>query len=188
MSAGPALPERLVGERVLLRPLTAEDVTERYVGWLNDPEVSRFLETRHQRQTLESVAAFVARVTASADSWLFAICRLDDEFHIGNIKLGPEKPHHGLADISLFIGEREVQGRGFGREAIALAARFAFDGLGLRKLSAGCYVENRSSLNAFNRVGFRQEGVRRKHYLLDGRPSDIIELGLCADEWDGTIR
>lgn len=182
------LPERLVGERVLLRPLGAEDVTERYVGWLNDPEVNRFLETRHARQTLESVAAFVAQISTSADNWLFAICRLDDGAHVGNIKLGPKKAHHSLADISLFIGERDAQGRGFGREAIALAARFAFDSLGLRKLSAGCYAENRSSLGAFNRVGFRQEGLRRKHYLLDGRPSDIIELGLCADEWDGTIR
>lgn len=179
MTLGPTL----TGELVALRPLTADDVTERYVAWLNDPEINRFLETRHERQTLDSVSAFVAAVSESADSWLFAICRRPDGAHIGNIKLGPTKPRHSLADVSLFIGERDAQGQGFGREAIALVARFAFETLALQKLSAGFYADNHASLRAFDKVGFRQEGLRRKHYLLDGKPSDIIELGLCADDW-----
>ena len=34
------------GARASLRLITVDDCTERYVAWLNDPEVSRYLETR----------------------------------------------------------------------------------------------------------------------------------------------
>ena len=168
-------------ERLILRPLGAEDVSARYVAWLNDPAVNRFLETRHQAQTMESVRAFVDRVQARDDEHLFAICLRPENRHIGNIKVGPVKPNHRLADISLFIGERDCWGRGYATEAIARVSRFAFEELGLLKLSASFYEQNQGSLKAFLKAGYRQEGLRRKHYLLDGEPSDIIETGLCAD-------
>jgi hypothetical protein len=44
---------------VELFPLRSEHVTQRYVDWLNDPEVNRFLESRFQHHTLESTQGFV---------------------------------------------------------------------------------------------------------------------------------
>jgi len=38
------LTKPLVSKRLVLRQLTLEDVSEKYVGWLNDPDVNRFLE------------------------------------------------------------------------------------------------------------------------------------------------
>ncbi len=173
---------RLRGERLLLRPVTLTDVTERYVDWLNDERVNRFLETRHSRQTLDGVRAYVDRITRRDDEWLFAICLEADGTHIGNIKLGPVKPHHGVADISLFIGEPACWGRGYATEAIRLLSGHALRDLGLHKISAGMYASNDASLRAFLKAGYREEGRRRKHYLLDGRPEDVIELGLCAED------
>ena len=171
------------GGPLYLRPVTLEDVTPRYVGWLNDPEVKRFLETRHRPQTLEAVRDFVAAQLASEDRRLCAICLSADERHIGNIKVGPIKPNHALADVSLFIGERDCWGKGYASEAIALISRFAFETMPVVKLSASFYAANQASIGAFLKAGFRQEGVRRKHYLLEGALSDIVELGLCAEDY-----
>jgi RimJ/RimL family protein N-acetyltransferase len=44
------------------------------------------------------------------------------------------------------------------------------------------YAGNVGSIRAYLRAGFAQEGVRRKHYILAGEPTDVIELGLCADD------
>ncbi len=181
--ATPDAAGRLQGERLFLRALAPADVTERYLGWLQDAEVSRFLETRHERQTLDGIEAYVRATLDRDDSWLFAICRRPDGAHIGNIKLGPIKPHHSVADVSLLIGERACWGQGYGTEAIVLATDYAFAELGLGKLSAGLYAQNVASLKAFLAAGYRQEGLRRKHYLLDGEPADIIELGCCAEDW-----
>lgn len=172
----------LEGETIYLRRLGSEDVTEAYLHWLNDPQVNRFLETRHRPQSLQTIRDFVDRVNARDDEFLFGIILRADERHVGNIKIGPVKKHHALADISLLVGERDCWGRGIATDAIRAITRFAFDTLSVKKLSASMYAENIGSIRAFLRAGYVQEGLRRNHYVLDGEPADIVELGLCADD------
>ena len=173
----------LAAVEIHLRELGPDDVTERYLAWLNDPEVKRYLETRHRRQDLEAIRAFVAHVNASEDEHLFGICLTADGRHIGNIKLGPIKANHSLADVSLFTGERDCWGQGYASEAIRLVSAFAIEELGLSKLAAGFYAPNEASISAFAKAGFSREGLRRKHYLLDGEPCDIVEMGLTAEDY-----
>ena len=165
---------------MLLRPLTSADVTDAYVGWLNDPEVNRYLETRHSPQTRESVAAFVEAVNGRADEHLFGV--LLNGRHVGNIKIGPVHPAHRVGDVSLLIGARDVWGRGVAAEAIQGVSRHALETLGVRKLSASLYAANVGSERAFLKAGYRREGLRRAHYALNGARSDIVELGLTPDD------
>lgn len=173
---------RVDGDAIFLRPLSADDITETYLRWLTDPEIGRFLETRHRPQTMQTIREFVERVNARDDEFLFGICLRDDGRHIGNIKVGPVKQNHSLADVSLLIGERDCWGKGIATDAIRAISRFAFQSMGILKLNAAAYAENRGSISAFLRAGYTQEGLRRKHYMLDGKPDDVIELGLCADD------
>ena len=45
------------------------------------------------------------------------------------------------------------------------------------------YSNNESSLKAFKKVGFVEEGLRKKHYKLESNFIDIIELGLLSEEY-----
>ncbi|MBJ3785065.1 GNAT family N-acetyltransferase [Devosia sediminis] len=164
-----------------LRRLQVEDITPAYVGWLSDPEVTRYLETRHSAQTEESVRQFVARMAQADDEFLFGIF-LPEGRHIGNIKVGPIRRYHRLADVSLLIGEADCRGRGYAAEAIAGVSRFAFAELPVEKLSASMYAPNQASAKAFIRAGFRQEGLRIGHYDLDGKRCDLIELGALPED------
>ena len=172
----------LAGPRLVLRRLELADVGDTYLGWLNDPAVNAYLETRHERQTIATVEAYVRRMLDKADECLMAICRRDG-MHIGNIKVGPIHPHHKVADVSLFIGARDCWGQGFATEAIGLASGHAFRTLGVEKLSAGMYAPNVASTKAFLRAGFKIEGTREKHYQLAGARCDILLLGLTRDAW-----
>lgn len=163
---------------VELFPLTPEDVTERYVGWLNDPQINRYLESRFERHTLDSTRTFVADCAASSKSVLFGIrCKHMDGAHVGNIKI-ETNARHGLGEVGILLGEKRVHGRGVATEAIRLAAGVAREELHLRKLTAGCYAGNKGSERAFVKAGFAVEGVRPDHFLLDGRPENLILLGL----------
>jgi ribosomal-protein-alanine N-acetyltransferase len=175
--------DRLDGDAVFLRPLGGDDITANYLGWLNDPEVNRFLETRHRPQTMQTIREFVEHVNASEDQFLFGIFLKTDGRHIGNIKLGPVKAVHRLADVTLLIGARDCWGKGLATDAIRTITRFGFETLRLSKLTASMYVGNVGSTRAYLSAGFAQEGVRRKHYILAGEPTDVVELGLCADDW-----
>lgn len=173
--------EELRTERLVLRPLAPEDVTPAYVGWLNDPEVGRFLETRFRSHGVEDVRDFVLSMSEAPDSHLFGIFLGEPRRHIGNIKIGPVLQCHRLADVSLLIGEKDCWGQGYAAEAISAVSAWAFGVLGLNKLSASMYAPNRGSARAFERAGYRREGLRRRHYILEGQPCDLIEYGLCAD-------
>ncbi len=170
----------LAGHTVTIRPIALTDVSPRYVGWLRDPEVNQYLETRFTEQTLETVADFVKGMVGSKREHLFAICL--DGVHVGNIKVGPINAHHKLADVSLFIGERSAWGKGVATAAIALISRHAIRELGLRKLEASIYHPNIASARAFARAGYVEEGRRVAHFLSNNGPVDQLLFGLCADQ------
>ncbi len=117
---------QLLGRGVLLRVATVEDCTPRYLGWLHDPQVNRFLETRWHEQSTESIRQFVAEQLERPDRWLFAIIDLSDDSHVGNIKVGPRDVHHNSAELSYFIGESSRWGKGLATDAVGVAVRFAF--------------------------------------------------------------
>lgn len=173
---------RFESRRLVFRPLTGADCNATYLGWLNDPEVSRFLETRHMPQSIESILAFVEAVNGRENEYLFGMFRKSDDCHIGNIKVGPISAIHRRGDVSLFLGERSAWGQGFATEAIAAVSLFAFDTLGVAKLAAGMYAENLGSFHAFLKAGYKQEGHRRQHGMIDGTFHDILECGLITDD------
>lgn len=169
------------GAEIGLRRVMADDATPEYLGWLRDPDVNHFLETRFTDHTPESLADYVASMAQSPDSELLAIVRLADGRHIGNIKIGPVERHHGTADVGLMIGDRDAWGRGYGTEAIVLATRFAFRELGVRKLTASCYSGNAGSAAAFLKAGWTEEGRRPAQFVgPDGDTHDQVLFGMLG--------
>ena len=165
-------PYIIPGRRIDLREVRLSDAGERYLSWLNDAEVSRFLESRFARHTLEDLKLYIAAAAESPDSILLAIVLKDDGSHIGNLKIGPINRDHRFASVGLLIGEKSCWGKGYATEAISLATRFAFDTLGLHRLEAGAYSLNEASTKAFLKAGWTREGSERGKWLFDGRYVD----------------
>lgn len=172
--------------RLNFRKLEMSDCGETYLAWLLDPEVNRYLETRHSEQTIELIQGFVAGVNSRPNEHLFGMFRRDDGRHIGNIKVGPISALHRRGDVSLFIGDRASWGQGLATEAIAAISIYAFDTLGVAKLASGMYANNQGSYRAFIKAGYHQEGLRRQHGLIDGKLHDILECGLIAQDLAAT--
>ncbi len=169
-------PVKLAGKRLYLRPLTLEDATDRYVGWLNDPEVNRFLEVRFSKQTRESVREFI-RANQPVPPRFFAIVLNEGNRHIGNIKLGPSNPHHRFTDVGIVVGEKNEWGKGYATEAISLVKDYAFNVLKLNKLTAGAYALNAGSWKAFENAGFAREGVSARKFWCQGEYVDEVLVG-----------
>lgn len=171
----------LDGARLRLRPVTLQDVTERYVAWLNDPEVQRYSEYQFIRHTIGSVREYVERIATDSRNTFFAIVVRATGQHIGNVKLGPIDLNHRRASIGIMIGERSCWGHGYASEAIVLLERYAFDALGLHKLTAGMYATNVASYRLFVKLGYVEEGRRRAHCRQGDHWVDYIECGKVED-------
>ena len=168
---------RIDGDRIYLRDVCTSDAGPRYVAWLADPEVNRYLETRFQRHSQADIVRYIETMTKAPDAVFVAIVRRADGLHLGNLRLGEVDPYHKTATVALFIGEKSVWGHGYGSEAIALAAKYAFETLGLRKLTARCYANNVGSLKAFLKAGWTREGTQFLQFVSDGDLVDGIWLG-----------
>lgn len=161
-----------------LRPLTSLDVTDKYISWLNNPNINQYLEIWNYTHTYDNVRSFVESINSKDNEFLFGIFLLNTDEHIGNIKVGPIKYYHLVADVSYLIGEESAWGKGYATEAIKAISEYAFKELGVNKLSASLYISNVGSGKALEKAGFLQEGHRIKHAVLKGQLEDIIEYGM----------
>ncbi|NLT23673.1 MAG: GNAT family N-acetyltransferase [Syntrophorhabdus sp.] len=174
----------LQGRRLYLREVRVSDINEEYYHWMNDPGVTRYLESRFFPNDTESLKEYVVQRQKDRNSVFLAIILKEEEKHIGNVKLGPIDWIHKLGDIGVLIGDKSSWGRGYATEAIGLVVKLAFQGLNLHKVTAGYYVDNKGSEKAFKNNGFVLEGVRRKHRFCEGSYTDTVLLGLLREEFE----
>lgn len=172
------MPSIIQTKRLILRNMLEDDATEEYVGWLNDYAVNKYLETRHELQTLEMCRQFIRSCNHDTGSHLFGVFLASNGKHIGNAKIGFINPIHGSAELSLFIGDKNYWGMGFGAEIVKSLTNYSFETLGLAKLEAGCYEGNISSLRAFLKVGYVVEGFLRSHVILENKRQGCFLLGV----------
>ena len=164
--------------RIYLKELALENITNLYLSWMNDPEVTNFLESRFQKHTIETLGDYVDQFLNDKNNILLGIFLFQDNQHIGNIKLGPINPFHYSSEVGILIGNKECWGKGYASEAIEMLVNHAFSKLGLHKLTAGCYSNNPGSEKAFLKAGFTREGTRKQQYCSDGTFVDHIMMGI----------
>lgn len=192
MTAPPTLPASgppfLAGPRVYLRWLADTDVDDDYLTWMNDPEVTRYLESGKYPVTREALHRFVARFQDSTTDVGLAIVERVSDRRIGSVTLNRINWVHRRADTGILIGRKEYWGKGFAFEAWTLLIGYAFQRLGLRRIVAGAHPGNAGSIGALKKLGFAHEGTLRQHDLVDGDYCDVLQFGLFRDEFVGVPR
>lgn len=175
----------LVGRRYQLTPLSDAHVTERYVGWVNDPQINRFLQVRFTPQTLDTVRAYVRSFYGEVERYAWAIVDGTGSGEmVGTCSLYDISRQHGSAYFGMMIGDQRHWGTGCSSEAVDLLLSYAFDVLRLRRVSANNNSANRAMTFAFKKLAFTREGTVRQAYCLEpGRYYDCYYWGILAEEW-----
>ena len=167
------------GAVVRLRTFELEDA-ERYRAWVNDPEVAQLIDRAGPITRAEHEVWFHGLVT-SPTAAPFAVDRLADDRFIGLVWLYDIHPRHRRAEVRIVIGDRSAWGGGYGTDALRVLARIAFGPLGLEKLWADVLTSNPRAAAAFERSGFRREGLLRGDRVQDAGRVDVVRLGLLRD-------
>jgi len=164
-----------------LRLLTASDAGERYLGWLRDPEVIRYLEVRHQESTLDDILAYIASHDGRT-GFLFGIFTSTSE-HIGNFSLRID-PHNRVGTLGVMIGDRSHWGQNVVLEARRAILDFAFMQKSAHKICGACLATNLPAIYNYRRQGWHHEGTRREQALgTDGKRADVVMFGMLASDW-----
>ena len=152
-NAKSAIQLRVEGGAVL-RPLQEQDVSDAYVCGLNDPRVSQYLVgPRRQRQTLESVRAYVGLNWRDDRSVLFGT-------YIDAALRGTVRLYHiddvGGAVLGIALFDSRYWGCGWGSRCIRRVAGYGIGELGLRRIVAGSYERNVAAIRSFAKAGFKR--------------------------------
>lgn len=171
----------LSGDKICLREPMLSDA-ESYHNWMNNPGVIRYLVRKPNPISIIEIEEKIRNANKDLDHISFAIDLIDPDSYIGNIEIKDIKWIHRIGEISIMIGDPDNWGKGYGTESILLASNYAFKILNLHKLMAVCYDENEIAKNAFKKVGFKEEGRKRKQCFYNGEYKDTIFMGILSDE------
>jgi aminoglycoside 6'-N-acetyltransferase len=162
----------LRGRRLLLRPFTEADIGAA-AAIAAEPEVARWW-CELPEQELRAKAA-------GEDGVVFAI-ELEGRM-IGLIQFFEESdPMYRHANIDLFLTTAE-QGRGLGREAIALVVGHLFGERGHHRITIDPAAANLRAIRCYGAVGFRPVGVMRRYERgADGSFHDGLLMELLRDD------
>lgn len=176
----------IVGERVRLGPPDATMIPA-FLRWMADPEVIRYLTpTFPPSEAMEQ--EWLDRMARDENQVLWAVWATDGE--AGDRLIGTTGIHRlnwrdRRAVTGNLIGEKAEWGKGYGSEVVRLRTRYAFEMLGLEKVMTEAFQENRGSIRALEKAGYRQCGTLRRHIYRHGRWHDFWLAELLREEWEG---
>lgn len=189
-SRPPALARPLRTERLTLRAATLDD-----------------LEATWRFRRLASVNEWITGGPPDLDGYRAAFSEPTRLADTGIITLGRDAAGPVIGDLMLrredAWAQREVAeqardaqaelgwilhpdhtGHGYATEAVRELLRYCFQDLGVRRVTAVCFLDNEASWRLMERVGMRREqhGVRDALHR-SGRWLDSVSYALLADEW-----
>jgi ribosomal-protein-alanine N-acetyltransferase len=122
------------------------------------------------------------KMIASDDAYPFHVFRADDKCLVGacnltQVRRGSQQSAH----IGYWVGERYSR-QGFARASVQAVLRFAFNDLGLHRVSAAVQAENKASIKLLETTGFQPEGTARGFLKINRRWTDhLVYARLSSD-------
>lgn len=175
-------------ESVCLAPIDPEKDAEIESRWTHDAEYLRLLQADIARplspaQVKKVYEKIEKKVEEDKNLFYFTIRTRPDERLVGFARLYHITWSHGTGMMQMGVGDPQDRRKGYGRQALSLLLRYAFEELNLYRLTALVPEYNTAALQFFEQAGFSVEVRRREALNRDGRRWDLLHLGLLQDEW-----
>lgn len=165
--------------RVRLAAFDSEVAAEAEWRWWQDSEFARLQDydawrPRSRQHATEEVRD---RPTPDPGEYSFHLRLVADDRLIGFAGLWVDWPNRE-AWLGVGIGERDCWSQGYGTEAVQLAVAFAFEELGLHRVSLDVLGANARAIRAYQKAGFAIEGRIRLRNCYGGVRIDDISMGI----------
>jgi len=168
---------------VILRCYTPEDAYDLFL-WMNDAETTRYLGNGFTKKFTLEEACERAKALADGDEAgeCFVIADPENDAYLGECRLMLPDVRAKSAELAVVLVPR-ARGQGTAYSALRQLIALAFESLGYERLYLKCAACNKKALNLYSRLGFKTEGVLRRHIFADGEIRDAVIMGLLKDEY-----
>ncbi|MFJ5231758.1 GNAT family N-acetyltransferase [Kitasatospora sp. NPDC088391] len=180
----------LLGTKTLLRPVRPEQDLPMLRVMLDDPDVLRYTSdswtpeppewTEEMEQRL--VDWYTTRNDQPDRLDLIVVDRATDR-GVGEIVLNEWSEPNRSCNLRIALGP-DGRDRGLGTEAVRLLTDHALRTLGLNRVSLSVYAFNPRARRAYEKAGFKLEGIRRQVLRHGDRWIDDIDMAALAEHWN----
>ena len=181
----------IYAEHIRLRRNERSDIPK-FVEWLNDPEVRRYLlidlpiSQANEEQWFENMLKLPANqqpfgieVRENGPAGDDGIWRL-----VGNCSFMKIDPTIRSAEVGIFIGDKACWNKGYGTEVMRLLLALGFDTLNLNRISLRVDEANKGGIRAYEKAGFIHEGRFREGTFQNGKYRDMLLMSVLRAEWN----
>ena len=171
------------GKIVNLRAREMSDV-DRFYHWINDREVTRFLNMRYRISYAAEEAFIRGQVTPLGSyAWVGFAIETKDGTHIGSINFHEVSPENRNAVLGVMIGDKSYWSKGYGTDAMLTFLRFGFEEMNLHRIGLTVHARNARARACYRKCGLSDEATLRQHRYQRGEYIDTIWMGILRDEW-----
>ncbi len=162
----------LHNDSITIGPLLPNDTGALFL-WLNDVK-SANLDLAYRPVDWMSYNTWLTDLGKNSSQVLFAIRRVSQSKIIGFVVFKNIQPVHRSAELGVRIGSDADRGKGYGREAVKLALKYAWDHLNLNRVQLSVFANNNRAIRAYKAAGFETEGVLRQAAFINGEWTDSV--------------
>ena len=170
-------------ERLRLRPFTFDDEVAVF-ALVSDPEVARFVRFEAHRTPAETrwFLESVERHYRRGDPFAWAIVRREDDRLIGSCGFVSQAGERRSAEIGYWLG-KPYWGKGYAAEAARALVCFGFEQMGLERVEAKCFLDNRAGQRVIEKLGMKFEGRDRSERIKGAHP-ELRVYGIARHDWE----
>lgn len=173
----------IYGQEIRLRAAEREDL-ETFVRWFNDPKVRQHL-TMFRPLSMAQEERWFENILRQENEIFFVIevNRTEKWIPIGTVGLRPIDWKNRTAVFGISLGDPDNWGKGHGTDAVRTMLKYCFDELNLNRVELNVFEGNERAIRAYEKAGFRQEGVKRQAMFRQGQYVDVIFMAVLKAEF-----
>lgn len=181
---------QLEDDRVLLRPLLAEDYQYLLPFAVQEPELWRFSLTQVAGPDgLQQYIKEALEGRASGREYPFIVFDKRLGQYAGSTRFYDIQPIHQTTQLGYTWYGKAFQGTGLNRHCKMLLLDFAFTVMKVVRVEFRADACNQRSIAAMKSIGCTVEGILRNHMLKhDGIRRNSIVLSILKEEWEGGVK
>jgi RimJ/RimL family protein N-acetyltransferase len=180
----------LQDDRVMLRPLQADDIEFLLPYALDEPDTWRYSQTSARgRQGMDNYIQTALKNKATGKEYPFIVYDKLSRKYAGSTRFYDIQPENGMLQLGYTWYGEKYRGTGLNKRCKFLLLQFAFETLGMYRVEFRADARNERSIAAMKSIGCKVDGILRSHmWLEDGSRRDSIVLSILKEEWENGVK
>lgn len=171
----------LEAERIFLRPYHSTDLDFYYNGlYIYETRKLTGLKKVYNKEFLSE---YLSKISNDESRIFLVIVDKASNELIGDIELNYIDLLNRSSFIRIQISNNNYLSKGYGTEAMKLLLDYGFGVYNLHRIELEVYSYNHRAIQAYKKLGFKEEGIKRESIYYNHEYHDTIIMGILRNEF-----